>query len=97
MIEFVFARDGYDLEGVNEEGFIFLHIHLSKFTPSILRDLKISVELARQYALRKKHVAIFATTESEMMMRMWGKISPTYTLQKLDEVTWMASWLTEEI
>ena len=97
MIEAVYCGDGYDLEIVKEEGFIFLHIHINTWGLSVVRGLKEDVQFIKDTYIKQGHDVVFATTTNEKFIKLWNAIEPCYEVVQLNEYTWLGSWLTEEI
>ena len=97
MILAVYCGEGYDLEIKEEGGYIFLHIHINSWGVGVIRGLKEDVQFVKKVYLSQGHDVVFATTQSERILKLWDMVEPCYEVVRLDDVSWLGSWLTEEI
>lgn len=97
MILAVYCGEGYDLEIVEEGGYIFLHIHINSWGAGVIKGLKEDVQFVKSVYLKQGHDVVFATTQSEKVLKLWNMVEPCYEVRELDDNTWLGAWLTEEI
>lgn len=97
MIVAVYSNDCYDLEVVNEQGFLFLHIHLSGWGPGVVKSLKEDVEYLVNSPLVEGHDVVFALTEDKKITKLWNLIRPCFELRQLEDDSWFGAWLVKEI
>lgn len=97
MILAVYAGNGYDLEIVQEGGYIFLHIYFNYWGPSVVKELRKDVTFIKNTYAKQGHDVVFALTEDEKIVKFWGMIEKCYEIKQLRDGSWIGSWLTEEI
>lgn len=80
-----------------EEGLLFLHIDLPKVNRKSLQAIRQGMDDFKEQCLGEGYDVVFATTSKKQTVKFWEFIEPCYKVEKLRDVGWLGSWLTEEI
>lgn len=93
----VYTCDEYDLEVVEVQGFLFLHIHLRGWGTKVIKGLKEDVEYFVNSPLVEGHDVVFALTDDKKITKLWNMVRPCFEIRQLEDDSWFGAWLTKEI
>jgi hypothetical protein len=78
------------------DGFIFIHLTLLQWNKKALSTVREELDKILQEYEKKGHDVIFTIGASEKTVRFWQLVKPCFEVQKLEDGSWIGSWLTFE-
>lgn len=83
---------------IDESGeHVFLHLDVRNWNKSVLKDVRLLVELVREEYKSKGYVAVFATADNDKTVKFWNKIRPCDHIRAFgpDNRFTLGAWETE--
>lgn len=93
------TREHYEARIETVKGFVFLHLSVSEWNKTTLKEIR---EDLRNYLIKAEeygHDAIFMASDSLKSVRMWELVKPCFKLEQVEhegEVLYLGSWITGE-
>jgi hypothetical protein len=92
----IISGDEFEVTMENIEGFVFLHLSITSFNHTVVKKLRVLLDVILSEVSEKGHNIVFATTTNKKILKLWNMIRPCFETQEVAKDAWMGSWLTFE-
>lgn len=87
------VTDDYSVQAAESEGFVFVHLDLYNWAPSVVKSLKAELEKAKLVVGGAGHDLMYLHTPDKKIIKLWEMCSPLYDLVEIDE-NYIGAWET---
>ena len=94
-----YKTDDFVLKINEAGGHAFLHLEVFNWNKGVLKELRMVGELIEAQYRSKGYLAIFATTDSEKVLKFWNLVKPLDRTEKFGPGNkyYLGTWVIKEI